>query len=383
MHRIAIFCLLGSMLSATSYGQSSATVKMDHGEVSGSERTVTISVVLDEPSPCTTDAQMTMTVPNTPSHPGALQVPFQGPVKAGEKNITLTAKVPKDYYGDFHAQNGILYPCEGYSYPKPFSTDALELNVLALPDTKTYPEKAAVALSLTQKQFLTTKAAELDDLATQIDARVEQDGSDTDNLRRFLVVIVNKAETDLRSTERQYKTEILKPTEALPAFFEDFNRQYQHLLEELNAPIPGTSASLEPYPQLLYVQDTLKRRPPSSPHPPGRNLSGTSPGSARNVKASVKDNSSAYKIVNATGEAKFHIKLGSQPPGATVKYRQVILPDYTDLSRKTNMADEEFSLATSVFKFHKDSCEDEPVVTIDPYNDREPDITVEFKRCHK
>jgi hypothetical protein len=41
------------------------------------------------------------------------------------------------------------------------------------------------------------------------------------------------------------------------------------------------------------------------------------------------------------------------------------------------------TLATFVFKFHMDGCDDEPVVTIDPYNDTRPDVSVEFKRCPK
>ena len=91
----------------------------------------------------------------------------------------------------------------------------------------------------------------------------------------------------------------------------------------------------------------------------------------------------AYKIINSTGRALFHAQFMSFPTGATLYYRQAILPDFNVWSSKTNISDAEFELATFVFKFHKDDCEDEPVVTIDPYDDTHPIVSVEFKRCGK
>jgi hypothetical protein len=40
-----------------------------------------------------------------------------------------------------------------------------------------------------------------------------------------------------------------------------------------------------------------------------------------------------------------------------------------------------FELATWIFKFHKDGCTDEPSLRIDPYQDIDPNISVEFTHC--
>jgi hypothetical protein len=266
---------------------------------------------------------------------------------------------------------------------KPYSATPVTFNVRGIPDPNSYPSKADVALSLTQKQFLDTKVTELNDLSGQIDTRVEENGIDSVELRDFLAAIVEKAEADLLATERQYRTELLKPTDPLPAFFADFRRQYEALHVELKAPIPGTRASVEEPARLLYVQQTLKRRPPSEAPAKGRNLSGTSPAIARATKSTVDDNAAAYRIVNSTGRALFHAQFMSLPTGATLYYRQAILPEFNAWSSKTDISGADFELATFVFKFHKDECEDEPVVTVDPYEDTHPVVSVEFRRCGK
>ena len=104
---------------------------------------------------------------------------------------------------------------------------------------------------------------------------------------------------------------------------------------------------------------------------------------SRATKETIDDNASAYRVVSSTGRAVFHVRFTSQPTGATIYYRQAIVPEFQTWSSPTDVADAELTLATFVFKFHRDGCDDEPVVTIDPYNDTRPDVSVEFKRCPK
>jgi hypothetical protein len=355
---------------------------MDHGEVTAGD-TVNMVLTFDQSATCGHTVRILMTGSDTNGNHVVLE--FRGQLDAAKNTSTVTTTVPKDYQGEFHiiAENSVLFPCEGYSANKPLSLTPVTFNVIGITDPNKYPEKAAIVLSLTQKQFLDTKVAELNDLSSQIDTQVEEDGNDTVELRAVLAGIVEKAEADLQVTERQYRTEILKPTDPLPAFFADFSRQYSALHDDLMAPFRGTRANLDEPAHLLYVQQTLKRRSPSELLPKGRNLSGTSPAIARATKKTVDDNAAAYKIINSTGRALFHAQFMSFPTGATLYYRQSILPDFNAWSSKTNISDAEFELATFVFKFHKDECVDEPVVTIDPYEDTHPIISVEFRRCGK
>jgi hypothetical protein len=382
MRRTATILLLGLTGLISSYSQTSATVKMDHGEVTAGE-TIPIVATFDQPATCTQTARIYMTGPVLSDGSQAV-LDFRGTLATGQNTATLTVTIPKDYQGQFNtvASNSVLFPCDGYSTAKHFSAPPLTLNVTSIPDPNKYPSKAGVALSLSQKQFLATKIAALNDLSSQIDTRVEENGDDLLLLRDFLAGIVEKAEADLGVTERQYRTELLKPTDTLPAFFADFRRQYAALHDELKAPIPGTRADAEQPARLVYVQQ-LQRRQPSAPPMKGRNLSGVTPAIAKAVKETVDDNASAYGIVNSTGRATFHAEFTSFPKGATLYYRQAILPDFQIYSSLTDIPSADFDLATFVFKFHKDECKDEPVRTIDPYSDPSPNVSVEFKQCSK
>jgi hypothetical protein len=379
----AVALLFNAVGLCSAYSQSSATIKMDHGDVTAGD-TVNMVLTFDQPATCRQQARIYMVGPRLITG-NDMTLDVRGVLDAGSNTTTLTVTVPKDYQGEFHstAENSILFACDGYSVNRNFSSTPVSFNVRGIPDPNKYPAKAAVVLSLTQKQFLDTKVTELKVLSSQIDTRVEEDGNDTVELRAVLAGIVEKAEADLQVTVRQYRTELLKPTDPLPAFFADFSRQYSALHDDLTAPFRGTRANIYEPAHLLYVQQTLKHRSPSEPPPKGRNISGTSPAIARATKETVDDNAAAYTIINSTGRALFHAQFMSFPTGATLYYRQAILPDFNIWSGKTNISDAEFELATFVFKFHKDDCEDEPVVTIDPYEDTRPIISVEFRRCGK
>jgi hypothetical protein len=373
-------------LSAAS-AQSSATIKMDGGEVTAGD-TVNMVVTFDRPATCSQTARVYMA---GPSSNGGENLDFRGQLEAGKDTTTLSTTIPKDYAGQFHtltdnSSASFLFPCPGYSINKPFSVTPVTFSVRGIPDPNSYPSKAEAVLSLTQQQFLGTKVAELNDLSSQIDTYVEENGDDLLPLRKFLAGIVEKAQADLEATERQYRADLLKPTDSPPAFFADFRLQYEQLHVELMAPIPGTRAGTEEPARLVYVQQTLKRRPPTQAPPKGRNLSGTVPSIARTTRSVVDDNASAYGIVDSTGKPsrpEFHAQFMSIPTGATLYYRQAILPDFKMWSSETNIAGADFELATFVFKFHKDECEDEPVRTVDPYEDTHPIVSVEFKRCGK
>ena len=323
-------------------------------------------------------------MPNTDTNTEGLTL--RGTLPSGQSAAQVSIAIPKDYAGQFKVVSPgqtELLPCDGYSVAKQFTMQPLAINVRAIPDPNKYPSNANGAFTLTQKQFLETKAVELKDLSGQIDTRVEANGIDSANLRIFLANIVEKAQADLQATERQYRAEILKPGDPFPDFFADFQRQYDALRTELKAPTPGPKASAYAPVHLVYAQQELKKRPPANTSSPGHNESGTSPAIARATKQSIDDNAAAYRVVSSTGRPVFHVRFASQPTGATIYYRQAIMPDFQMWSSPTEVHDAELTLATFIFKFHKDGCDDEPVVTVDPYNDTNPDVSVEFRRCSK
>jgi hypothetical protein len=371
--------LLWGILPTCVLAQSSATAKLDHAEIMAGD-TLTLELTFDQPATCDHDTYVVLRNAQSGRY-----AQFYGNLQAGKNTAILRLVVPKDYGGEFRSdqQRSFLGPCAGYSDQKDFTVSPLSINVKPIADPNTYPSRAEAVLTLTQKQFLETKAVELKDLSGQIDTRVEANGIDSADLRAFLGAIVHRAQTDLRATEQQYRSQILKPGDPLPTFFADFQRQYDALLIELKSPIPGTRADEYAPARLVYARQELKQRPLTNTSRPGHNESGTSPTIARATKQSIDDNAAAYRVVSSTGRVVFHARFSSLPTGATIYYRQAIEPDFQVWSSPTEVKDAELSLATFVFKFHKDGCDDEPVVTVDPYADTNPYVSVEFRRCPK
>lgn len=364
-------------IAGKTYSQTSATTTIDHGEVTAGDP-LTVTLIFDKAATCSAQIDYRLREGSTQSF-----LYFAGNLEAGKSTAAVRTVVPKDKAGKFDNFSSFLYPCEGYSERKEFKVDPLTVNVKPIPDPNTYPASAVATLELDQKQFLDTRATELRELISQIDTKVEEDGRDSPELRSFLAITVTSAHTLLQRAQKEYIVKIMNGKVPAPPFFADFERQYGHLLEELKAPIPGMQAlhRQESF-RLLDVQQPLNRRLSTAK---GRNLAGTSPAIARAVKQSISDNASAYDIVKDTNRPTplFHARFSSLPTGATLFYRQAIEPEFQRWSKITEISGADFDLATFVFKFHKDECEDEPVRTVEPYSDTHPDISVEFKRCSK
>jgi hypothetical protein len=379
----ALACLFVSAWQTLSIAQSSATVSGDHAEATAGQP-FTLHLTFDTAATC--DHGINFPLAN---QSGSQAVMLQGTLAVGQDTADVRTVISKDFSGEFVSNSPAsgkpqLVPCSGYSIYKELSIPTVTLNVKPIPDPNSHPSTVKVELSLTQEQFLDTKIAQLNTLLSQIDTRVDADGHDSRELRNFLAGIVDKAEAYLTMTEKEYQRVILKPGESLPPFFADFHRKYDDLHAELRAPIPGERATLTTEAHLIYVQQTLQRRPPVGSLPPSNNQSGSSPIVATGVKSLVEDNASTYKIVKVRGsQPKFHATFESQPDGATLYYRPEFDPNFQTWSKPTNIYGADLPLGWYVFKFHRDDCQDEPVRTINPNENVDPDISVEFVRCKK
>ena len=250
---------------AVAPAQSDARIDLPEASLTVGDSLVA-SVTFESPAPC--PAQIGVTFAHSQDTGRGFQV--LGNIAEGEKTVKLTAPIPRDFPGGEYvaASQGRMWPCPGYSDMRTFSVPARRITVKALPDTNQYPAKAELSLSVTQKKFLDTKVAELSALSGKLDTGLKENSAETPQLRTFLIGIVDSAEDALSITERQYREQILKPQDSLPAFFKDFHAQYQALRIDLRAQIPGIPrASGETVAALIYVQ--LKTRPPSG------DLSGT------------------------------------------------------------------------------------------------------------
>jgi hypothetical protein len=328
-----------------------------------------VKLTLDMPAPCAVNVNVWF---SNSTRDGFMAL---GNIAKGDTAVLLRVDLPRDLpAGDYKSSSGTLLPCPGYTRQRSFTVPVRTVTVNALPDPNQYPTTADLELSLTQKQFLETKVAQLSDLNSQLNTRLEQNSADLPELRTFLIETVKQAEEALNVTEIQYRKQIMKSQGNPPAFFADFHAQYEALLVSLRAPIPGVANVVaQPKAALLFVQ--LKKRGPIE------QLVNTWPPAALAVWGTIKDNLKAYKYVKDTNRITFSAQLMSYPTGARVSYKKVIDEDYRDYSSPTNVTNASFELATWIFKFHKDGCTDVPALRVDPYEDSQPVVSVEFMHC--
>lgn len=369
------FLLLLLACAGMGHAQSGAQITLPQGNVTAGD-SFDVLVKLDHPATCETGAFVEFVLP-----PSTSSFYAGTTIHAGETSVTLKATPARDLPGGtYQVQRGFLNPCPGYQNNKDFKVPAITVTVRALPDSNVYPTSADVKLSLTQKQFLDTKIAHLDNLDVELTTKIERNAADIPPLRDFLISIVKSADAQLTTTELQYREQIMKSQGPLPAFFADFHLQYQQLLVELRAPIPGNAQTdVRQSAMLLYVQ--LKKRTPTDQPASPPNFSGTYPPSVIAVRTTIRDNGSAYKYIRDNGRLTFDVQLSSFPSGARISYKKLIDDQYQDYSSPTDVANASFELATWNFKFHKEGCTDEPVLQIDPYEDSHPRVSVEFRRC--
>ena len=212
-------------------------------------------------------------------------------------------------------------------------------------------------------------------MSVDLTNHLEQNGADTPELREYLAKILLSARTALDITEKQYREEIMKSKGEPPSFFEDFRKQYDNLLIEAKAPIPGARAAApRQAASLVLVQAQLKKRSPSN------NRSGTIPALAGKIDDTLNDNASAYETVKS-GRLTFAASIKSRPAGARVHYRKVIDADFIDLPQPTDVGVATFDLGTYIFAFEKEGCTDQPSLRIKGYHMPVRDIFVEFMHC--
>ncbi len=369
-----IFLSFGVVDCVRAQSQSDSRLDINQEEVTAGDH-ITLSLEADAPPLCATRVTVAFrTYDNL--HGFALG----GPIPKGQRKITFDSQIAYDQFpGAYQSTEGSYDPCPGFTLVKSFKVPRRILVLRPFSDPNIYPAQASLVFLPSQKQFLDTKAAQLSSLDSQLTTRLESGSSDGLDLRKFLSGIVRSAAAALDETENQYRSKILKADCPTPAFFADFRRQYEDLLVDLGAPIPGTAAWNTLPEHLVYVQLVQRGATKDSSVPQRR--TGTFPPDAIAVKKLIDDNSAAYKYISKTGRITFTARIRSVPNGAQILYKKLIDDAYKDFSGATDIDRVELELATWIFTFRKEGCSDQPTKRIDPYDDTGPDIAVEFTHC--
>jgi hypothetical protein len=375
--RCAVLLLIASALPLIAQSPSSATVSLDKAVYNAGEQ-IKGTVTLDIQSPCPAYTYIVLSA-STANRFG--DIVLDGHASKGLQTVSVTGATPFDHSGGEYTSASAGIRCDGYSVAHPLSLSSpIHTTIIPIPDTNAYPTRAKVEFNVSQKQFLETKAHDLDNLLVRFANGIEQFPSTTDDQKGFLVQIIETAQSALNDTEKEYRGQILKPNESIPVFFEDFREHYQDLEVEVKA--RKISEAL-PTPHLLLAQLTtpqLKKRP-NQKQPPAKTSITLTP-DAEATSRLIEDNKKAYTYVEETGGATFTTALMSIPDGARVSYRRTTQPDFIDYPTPTNVTPATFPMAYLLFRFHKDNCGEDRFLRLNPWDDPKALIKMEFTKCH-
>ncbi len=351
-----------------------STVTLSKGSVTAGD-ILHVSVKLDHAALCDGPAQLFFDKPPNSGDQFSINLNLNGGASTLEKDVT----VPRDVEGDYESRSIYIYPCPGYSKPDQIAlpSNSLHINPLLIAPQK--PTGAELALSFSAKQFLETRAEQMDLLSEQLTTKLENNAVDGAPMRSFLSALVKQADSELEITESAYRKNVLKNQAPSPAFFADFHKQYLALLTELGTPsLASSQPRSNPGSRIVYVQAQLKPRTPTRlPN----NINGTYPADAASVREVILDNAAAYRYVKDVERTTFDLRIVSHPAGAHVCYKKLVDVEYGSYSALTNLSDVSLELATWDFRFQKEGCKNEPVFRLDPYRDNNRNVSVEFSGC--
>jgi hypothetical protein len=297
-----------------------------------------------------------------------------GTIEEGQIKAEITVQMPLDApYGPYHANTAYVGPCGSARTSPSVGTPQAELAMtLVAPPNRNNPALGdpEIAMSLSRKQFLDAKIAEVDELRSAVSVRLAKGTADTVQLRDFLYGVTYKGIQELDEAESGFQ----KITETSPAFFADLRMQYQQVLLAVRSPQRKSKQRAEVFAGSL-VQVRL-----SIPLPDASN---TWPAVATRTWEVLKRTVLAYLHVRDTGRITFNAQLRSSPPGARIRYKKLVDPYFIDYSSPTDVSNAAFELATWDFEFHHVNCRDRPTLRIDPYEDARPNVYVIFHHCRK
>lgn len=382
MSRVRMRCVLLMftliVCSTAVSGQDSATVSLEKAALNAGD-TIKGAVTLDVPSPCVGWVFMNFRAPTDKS--GDIEFQLQGRVEKGQQTTTVSEGIPVDYPGgNFDSIDAIL-ACDGHQKRQELSlSSVLHFTILPVADANIYPKKAGVKLSVNQKQFLDTKIHDLDLLLGRLSDGIEEFPAMTEDEQSFLLLILKDAQDALDETENQYSTQLLKPGESVPEFFEDFRAHYKDLVIQIKGrKIEAQLAT--PHLMLANLSGSqLKKRSKDQQAQKGKPSTSLNP-DAQSTGDIIKDNRSAYKYVEETGGAIFTTEVISTPDKARMSYRKTLDPNYTDYATLTPIPKATLPMAYLKLKFHKEGCQDE-YLDINPWPDPYARIEEDFTKCN-
>jgi len=331
------------------------------------------SVTVDIPFPCDANFWLYLSLDSVSTEDRRL--PLSGRAAKGTKTIQIGMHSMFDDAGGDFTSASASFMCDGYQKMRALTlSNKVKITIVPVPDTNVYPTAAKVELTVSQKQFLETESVELDRLLVRFANGIEQYSATTEAQKQFLVSIIASAQLALNNCEREYKKQILKPDQPIPVFFEDFRAQYTDLEIEIKAR-KIVERDIAPHLELAQLKTRTKSHLPAKP-------STTLSPDAAAVSRLVEDNAKAYRYVEETGGATFTTALMSIPAGARVAYRRTTQPNFTDYPTPTNVSIATFPMAYLLFRFHNENCGRDQFLRIDPWDNPNAPITVEFTKCH-
>jgi hypothetical protein len=251
-----------------------------------------------------------------------------------------------------------------------------DIEVLAVPDTNTYPQAATASILLNQKQILTNGAAKVEALLDLLNTKVDNNSAETPTLRVYLRDVAREGKAQLEKTRAAY-VKTLPEGSPEPIVFKDFDLRYTDLITEIRAPKDAALLMKDSEsPRLVNVQ--LSTKDTVTVHPQAIDPS-VGP-LVTKLAVLLGDHIAAFLKIADTGSTSFTISLKSSPPGATVSYKR-IGEKYQDYTSVTDIPNATFPYALWTFRFVLGECV--VVKTPNPYIEKAPNLNPAMQSCVK
>ena len=306
-----------------------------------------------------TSFTMTVTFDRAPSYDGNLVFVFSqngtpltiggsAPASAGKLTTRAVVSVGADVAGGVYTLSYVNFNA-GQVHP----LQVKPVQITVTPSDVVTPTSTVVALTPSQEQFLNTRAKKLESILDELSSDLERNGNDELNVRLQAAALLKEAQKQLAESGKGYKMVAGHNLRENPIFFDDFDRHYSAAILDLTSGHISRSSTLDTHlmPQPKYHSVAFQSHSKQG----SKSLTG-SLASVLDVSVSlVKDNVAAYQKIVQTGSDRFKMTIRSTPPGATISYKRVGF-DYSDLSKTTDLIDEEFDFALWTFRIQKGTC---------------------------
>jgi hypothetical protein len=307
---------------------------------------------------------MTLVLDSASSYEGSIQAIFSNnsnglicnaPIRAGEKVFHCVMQTQMDSLGGVYQLAELVIHHTTRSTSLKFDPISFELiPTSGLVD----PTSVQVAIVPDLKQYMRTKAEDLQGISDELNKKLLVDKGSPDKQKNDLSDALTQADSTLLKTKAEYLLIVGKTVKTSPIFFDDFHRNYVSLEYSVRPVKSARQSMLVDKGHVVFVQQKIQ--PKSATKTNGRKQKNQDSADAvlaliSSVLHLIKENIEAFNYFQNAISDMFTLDIASKPSGASISCSRI--GELAEpLSSPTVVHDIKLPLALWTFQFTKKGC---------------------------